>query len=98
MSVAIIPAEKRSGLLFLCAKQLKVAISDICKNDPMASVMGVTDVMRNTSLGAGKATHKKFGRIISKKSPMLQKAILNLYELSILANVLTLTVNYVQES
>ena len=78
MSVAIIPAEKRSGLLFLCAKQLKLAMSEICKNDPIASVIGVLDVTRNTSLGAGKANHKKFGSIISKKSPMLQKSILNL--------------------
>ena len=66
MSVAIMPAEKQSGLLSLCAKQLKVAMSDICKNDPMASVMGVTDVMRNTSLGAGKANHKKFAAFIKE--------------------------------
>jgi hypothetical protein len=84
MSVTIIPNEKLSGLLSLRAKQLKLAMSEICKNDPIASVIGVTEVMRSTSLGAGKANHKKFGSIISKKSAMLQKSILNLYELSIL--------------
>lgn len=82
----MIPADKLSGLLFLCAKQLKVAMSDSCKNDPIASVMGVTEVMRNTSFGAGKANHKKLGSIISKKSPMLQQSILNLYELNMVCS------------
>ena len=83
----MIPADKLSGLLFLCAKQLKVAMSDSCKNEPIASVMGVLETMRNTSFGAGKANHKKFGSIISRKSPMLQLSILNLYELNIVCTI-----------